>query len=46
MLREKLKLDPAGDWAKLAGLAATEQALARRVEAMMSEWTKLGEVLA
>ncbi len=41
-MREKLKEDPAGDWAKLAKLATEEQALSRRVDALMTEWTKLG----
>ncbi len=43
VMREKLKEDPAGDWAKLAKMAAEEQALSKRVDAMMSEWTKLSE---
>jgi ATP-binding cassette subfamily F protein 3 len=42
-MREKLKEDPAGDWAKVAKMAAEEQALTKRVDAMMSEWTKLSE---
>ena len=41
----KLREDPAGDWAKLAKMAAEEQALAKRVDALMTEWTKLGEDL-
>jgi ATP-binding cassette, subfamily F, member 3 len=40
-LRARLKEDPGGDWAKLAGLAAEEQALSKRVEAMMAEWERL-----
>ncbi len=40
-LREKLKEDPGGDWAKVAQLASQEQALAKRVDLMMSEWAKL-----
>jgi ATP-binding cassette, subfamily F, member 3 len=40
-LRARLKEDPGGDWAKLAGLAAEEQALSKRVDAMMAEWEKL-----
>ncbi len=43
-MREKLKEDPAGDWAKLAKMAAEEQALTKRVDTMIAEWTKLGEV--
>jgi ATP-binding cassette subfamily F protein 3 len=43
MLREKLKADPGGDWAKLAEMAAEEQALAKKVDLMMSEWSKLSE---
>jgi ATP-binding cassette, subfamily F, member 3 len=42
-MREKLKEDPAGDWAKVAKMAAEEQALSKRVDAMMTEWTKLSE---
>jgi len=44
-MRDKLREDPAGDWAKLAKMAAEEQALARRVDLLMTEWTKLGEEL-
>ncbi len=44
-MREKLKEDPAGDWAKLAKMATEEQALSKRVDALMTEWTKLGEEL-
>jgi len=40
-MRAQLRLDPAGDWAKLAEMAKKEQALGKRVEAMMSEWEKL-----
>ncbi|MDF2696398.1 MAG: ATPase component of transporter [Labilithrix sp.] len=40
-MRAKLKEDPGGDWAKLAQLAAEEQAVSRRVDAMMTEWAKL-----
>ena len=43
MLRERLKADPGGDWAKLAEMAAEEQSLAKKVDAMMAEWTKLSE---
>ena len=45
-MREKLREDPAGDWAKLAKMAAEEQALAKRVDLLMTEWTKLGEELS
>ena len=40
-MRAALREDPAGDWAKLAEMAKKEQALGKRVEAMMLEWTKL-----
>ena len=43
VLRDKLKGDPGGNWAKLAEMATKEQALAKRLETMMSEWTKLSE---
>jgi ATP-binding cassette subfamily F protein 3 len=43
VLREKLKEDPGGDWEKIANLAREEQALTRRIESMMSEWTALSE---
>jgi ATP-binding cassette subfamily F protein 3 len=42
-LREKLKEDPGGDWEKIANLAREEQALTKRVESMMAEWTTLSE---
>jgi ATP-binding cassette subfamily F protein 3 len=45
-LREKLKEDPAGNWEKIANLAREEQALSRRVESMMSEWTSLSQEVA
>lgn len=45
VLRTDLREDPAGDWAKVARLAAEEQALAKRVDALMSEWERLGETL-
>ena len=44
-LRAALKEDPAGDWAKLAKMAAEEQALSKKVDSLMSEWTSLGEEL-
>ncbi len=40
-MRAVLREDPGGDWAKLAEMAKKEQALGKRVEAMMSEWEKL-----
>ncbi|HEY2513613.1 MAG TPA: ABC-F family ATP-binding cassette domain-containing protein, partial [Polyangiaceae bacterium] len=40
-MRATLREDPGGDWAKLATLASQEQALAKRVELLMTEWTKL-----
>jgi ATP-binding cassette subfamily F protein 3 len=45
-LREKLKEDPGGNWEKIANLAREEQALTKRVESMMSEWTTLSEEVA
>ena len=45
-MREGLKQDPGGDWEKLAKMVAEEQALARRVDAAMTEWMTLGEELA
>ena len=44
-MREQLKKDPMGDWAKLAELVREEQALARRVDAAMTEWMSLSEEL-
>ena len=43
MLREHLKADPGGNWAKLSEMATREQALAKKVDAMMAEWAKLSE---
>jgi ATP-binding cassette, subfamily F, member 3 len=43
ILREELRQDPGGDWAKLAERAKEEQALAKKVETMMTEWSKLAE---
>jgi ATP-binding cassette subfamily F protein 3 len=40
-MRAKLREDPGGDWEKLAELAAEEQAVAQKVEAMMAEWEQL-----
>jgi ATP-binding cassette subfamily F protein 3 len=45
-MRDKLREDPAGDWAKLARMAAEEQALAKKVDSLMTEWTKLGGELS
>ncbi len=44
-LREELKGDPGGNWEKIANLAREEQALSRRLESMMSEWSTLNEQL-
>jgi ATP-binding cassette subfamily F protein 3 len=44
-MREELKKDPGGNWAKLAELVKEEQALAKRVEAAMTEWMSLSEEL-
>jgi ATP-binding cassette, subfamily F, member 3 len=43
VLRGLLREDPGGDWAKLAKMAAEEQSLAKKVETLMAEWTKLSE---
>jgi ATP-binding cassette, subfamily F, member 3 len=45
-MREALKEDPGGDWAKLQRMAEEEQALTRRVDAFVTEWTMLGEEVA
>lgn len=45
-MREALKQDPGGDWAKLSRMAEEEQALTRRVDAFVTEWTMLGEEVA
>ncbi len=45
-MREALKQDPGGDWAKLSKMAEEEQALTRRVDAFVTEWTMLGEEIA
>ena len=42
-LRAELREDPGGDWAKLASRAKEEQSLAKRVEQMMDEWTRLSD---
>jgi ATP-binding cassette subfamily F protein 3 len=41
VMRAELREDPGGDWAKLAEMAKREQALGKRVETMMLEWTRL-----
>jgi ATP-binding cassette subfamily F protein 3 len=41
LMRAKLKEDPGGDWAKVAQLATEEQAVSKKVDAMMVEWEKL-----
>src|SRR6266542_402750 len=46
VLRDTLKGDPGGNWEKIANLAREEQALSRRIESMMSEWSSLSEQLA
>ena len=46
VMRDALKADLGGDWAKLAEMAEREQDLARKVDAMMTEWTKLSEEAA
>jgi ATP-binding cassette subfamily F protein 3 len=43
ILRDELRQDPGGNWAKLAERAREEQALAKKVDAMMTEWSKLSE---
>jgi ATP-binding cassette subfamily F protein 3 len=42
-LRADLQEDPAGNWEKLAKMAQQEQQLAKRVDTMMSEWSRLSE---
>jgi ATP-binding cassette subfamily F protein 3 len=44
-LRAKLKSAPGDAWEELAKAAAEEQALAKRVDALMTEWAALGEQL-
>ncbi len=43
VLRESLQQDPAGNWEKIANLAREEQALSKRIEAMLSEWSSLSQ---
>jgi len=45
-LRAKLKAAPGDDWEKLAKMAQEEQALTRKVDAMLVEWARLSEELA
>ena len=45
-LRHKLKTAPGDDWEKLAAMATEEQALSKKLEAMMNEWGKLSEMEA
>ncbi len=45
VMRATLKEDPGGDWAKLAKLAAEEQAVAKKVDVMMAEWEKLSAIV-
>jgi ATP-binding cassette subfamily F protein 3 len=42
-LRAKLKEAPGDDWEKLAKMARDEQALAKKVDAMLVEWARLSE---
>jgi ATP-binding cassette subfamily F protein 3 len=43
--RAKLSGDHGGDWQKLNGLIAAEQALAQKVKSLLGEWEKLGAEL-
>ncbi len=45
-LRTILRSAPGDDWEKLAKMAREEQALAKRIELMMTEWTQLSGELA
>jgi ATP-binding cassette subfamily F protein 3 len=42
-LRNKLKEAPGDDWEKLATMAKNEQALTKKVDAMLIEWARLSE---
>lgn len=44
-LRAALREDPAGNWEKLAKMASEERALARRVDSLVDEWTKLSALV-
>ena len=46
VLREKLRNTPGEEWEKLSELAQQEQRLERDIEAMMEEWSQLGDELA
>jgi len=43
LLRDQLREDPKGNWERLAQMAKAEQALVKRVDAMMTEWAQLSE---
>jgi ATP-binding cassette, subfamily F, member 3 len=43
VLRGKLKAAPGDDWEALAKMAREEQALTKKVDAMLMEWAKLSE---
>ena len=45
-LRDKLKQDPGGNWEQIANLAREEQALTKRVDSMIAEWTSLSQEVA
>jgi len=45
-LRARLKAAPGEDWERLAELATEERALTSRIEALMTEWSTLGEEIA
>lgn len=45
-MRAELRDNPGGDWAKLAEAAKAEQELARKVDAMITEWSQLSEEVA
>jgi hypothetical protein len=45
-MRAKLREAPGSDWEKLAEIAASEQALQRKVDSMLMEWAKLSEEVA
>jgi hypothetical protein len=46
VLRARLKEAPGDDWEKLATMAQEEQALTKKVDAMLVEWARLSEELA
>jgi ATP-binding cassette subfamily F protein 3 len=43
VVRSKLKEAPGADWERLAEMASEEQALAKKVDAMLIEWARLSE---